>query len=87
MIKNKELRHRVKQMPLRGTVSAVRDRALERGSMFLVVSAYRNSRVCPLHGEELQFPDGPKLAQCPRHVVHRDLASPLNMLRKPLEEG
>jgi putative transposase len=52
-----------------------------------MVSTYRNSRICPLHSEELQFTNGPKLAQCPRgHRIHRDVTSPLNMLRKAVEE-
>jgi hypothetical protein len=68
-------------------VRVVEDKATERGSSFAMVSAYRNSRVCPLHSEELGFPDGPKAAQCPRgHVIHGDVAAPLNMLRKALEE-
>jgi transposase len=52
-----------------------------------MVSAYRNSRTCPLHKEELSFTNGYKLGQCPRgHWIHRDVASPLNMLKKAVEE-
>jgi transposase len=56
--KNKGLRHRVRQLPFRGIVRVVGDKATERGSSFAMVSAYRNSRTCPLHGEELSFTKG-----------------------------
>ncbi|MGC9119242.1 MAG: zinc ribbon domain-containing protein, partial [Thermoproteus sp.] len=50
-------------------------------------SAYKNSKTCPIHGEEMTFPLGPKIGLCPHnHWVHRDIASVLNMLRKAAEK-
>ncbi|AET33380.1 zinc ribbon domain-containing protein [Pyrobaculum ferrireducens] len=68
-------------------VEKVRDKAEERGLKVLLVSAYRNSKTCPIHGVEMSFPLGPKLGLCPRgHWVHRDVASVLNMLKKATEK-
>jgi len=44
-----ELRHRIKQTPFKALEKAVEDKALERGSRIFHVSAYRNSRACPMH--------------------------------------
>ncbi|MGC9171219.1 MAG: hypothetical protein ACP5HD_10870, partial [Thermoproteus sp.] len=53
----------------------------------VLVSSYRNSKTCPIHGEEMSFPLGPKMGLCPRgHWVHRDVVAVLNMLRKAAEE-
>jgi IS605 OrfB family transposase len=81
------LRHRIKQIPIKTVVEKARDKAEERGLRLVLVSAYRNSKTCPIHGEELSFPLGPKLGLCPRgHWVHRDVASVLNMLRRAAEK-
>jgi transposase len=81
------LRHRIKQLPIRAVVDRVRDKAEERGLRFVLVSARRNSKTCPVHGVEMSFPLGPKLGLCPYgHWIHRDVASVLNMLRKAVEE-
>jgi IS605 OrfB family transposase len=85
--KSAGLRHRVKQMPMKAILAKTADKAAERGLRLLLVSSYRNSKTCPVHGEPLSFPTGPKVGLCPRgHWVHRDVASVLNMLRKAAEE-
>ncbi|MGC9052166.1 zinc ribbon domain-containing protein, partial [Pyrobaculum sp.] len=82
-----QLRHRIKQIPIKTVVEKVRDKAEERGLRFVLVSARRNSKTCPIHGEEMSFPLGPKVGLCPHgHWVHRDVASVLNMLQKVVEE-
>jgi IS605 OrfB family transposase len=82
-----QLRHRIKQIPIKTVVEKVRDKAAERGLRLLFVSACRNSKTCPIHGEEMSFPLGPKLGLCPHnHWVHRDVAAVLNMLRRAAEE-
>ncbi|MGC9051959.1 zinc ribbon domain-containing protein [Pyrobaculum sp.] len=82
-----QLRHRIKQIPIKTVVEKVRDKAAERGLRLLFVSSRRNSKTCPIHGEEMSFPLGPKVGLCPRgHWVHRDVAAVLNMLRKAVEE-
>jgi len=43
-----EVRHRIKQTPFKSIEEAIEDKALERGSRIFHVSAYRNSRVCPI---------------------------------------
>ena len=90
MIKRKkggELRHRVKQTPMKAVLKKVEDKAKERGIRLVLVSSRRNSRICPLHGVELSFPLGPKLGLCPRsHWVHRDIAAVLNMLRRAVDK-
>jgi len=69
-----ELRHRIKQIPFK---------ALERGSRIFYVSAYRNSRVCPVHFTRLEKTDNWHTLQCPKgHYVDRDHASVMNMLWK-----
>jgi IS605 OrfB family transposase len=85
--RDKELRHRVKQTPMKAVLNRVEDKAKERGVRLVLVSSRRNSRICPIHGVEMTFPLGPKLGFCPRgHWVHRDVASVLNMLRKVADE-
>ncbi|AET31633.1 zinc ribbon domain-containing protein [Pyrobaculum ferrireducens] len=82
-----QLRHRIKQTPIKTVVEKTRDKAAERGLRFVVVSSYRNSKTCPVHGAELSFPLGPKIGLCPHnHWVHRDVASVLNMLRRAVEK-
>ncbi|MGC9119800.1 MAG: zinc ribbon domain-containing protein, partial [Thermoproteus sp.] len=81
-----QLRHRVKQTPMKAVVEKVRDKAAERGLRLLLVSARRNSKICPVHGEKLSFPTGPKIGFCPRgHWVHRDVAAVLNIMRRAAE--
>jgi len=73
-IKRSETRHRVKQIPFK---------ALERGSRVFYVSAYRNSRVCPIHFTRLEKTDDWHTLQCPKgHYVDRNHASVMNMLWK-----
>ncbi|WP_428495305.1 hypothetical protein, partial [Pyrobaculum sp.] len=81
-----QLRHRIKQTPMKAVVGKVADKATERGLRLVLVSSYRNSKTCPVHGEPLSFPTGPKVGLCPRgHWVHRDVAAVLNMLWRAVE--
>ena len=83
-----ELRHRIKQIPFKAVEKAVEDRALERGSKLFHVSAYRNSRVCPVHFVRLKSTDDWHTLYCPvGHYVHRDYASVLNMTWKITPES
>jgi len=78
-----ELRHRIKQIPFKKLESAVEDKALERGSKLFRVSAYRNSRVCPIHFVRLERTEDWHILQCPLgHLVDRDYASVMNMTWK-----
>ena len=90
MIKRKkggELRHRIKQTPMKAVLKKVADKARERGVKLVLVSSRKNSRICPIHGEELSFPLGPRLGLCPRgHWIHRDIAAVLNMLRRAVDK-
>jgi IS605 OrfB family transposase len=75
-----ELRHRIKQIPFKKLENTVEDKALERGSKIFHVSAYRNSRVCPIHFVRLEKTDDWHVLYCPKgHYVHRDYASVINM--------
>jgi len=77
------LRHRIKQTPFKALVRAVGDKALERGSKIFRVSAYRNSRVCPIHFVRLKRTEDWHILKCPLgHYVDRDYASVTNMLWK-----
>ncbi|MFP3241182.1 MAG: zinc ribbon domain-containing protein, partial [Caldivirga sp.] len=60
-----KLRHRIKQTPFKSVEEAVEDKALERGSRVLHVSAYRNSRVCPIHFTRLEETGDWHTLQCP----------------------
>jgi len=60
-----EVRHRIKQTPFKSIEEAVEDKALERGSRIFHVSAYRNSRVCPIHFTRLEETDDWHTLQCP----------------------
>jgi len=83
-----ELRHRIKQTPFKSIEKTIEDKALERGSRIFYVSAYRNSRVCPIHFTRLEKTDDWHTLQCPLgHYVHRDYASVLNMMWKVTPEG
>jgi IS605 OrfB family transposase len=83
-----ELRHRIKQTPFKALEKAVEGKALERGSRIFRVSAYRNSRVCPIHFTRLGKTDDWHTLQCPLgHLVHRDYASVMNMAWKLTPEA
>ena len=83
-----ELRHRIKQTPFKALEKTVEDKALERGSKIFRVSAYRNSRVCPIHFVRLERTDDWHILKCPRgHYVNRDYASILNMAWKTTPES
>jgi len=61
---------------------------LERGSKIFRVSAYRNSRICPIHFVRLERTDDWHILKCPRgHYVNRDYASILNMAWKTTPES
>jgi IS605 OrfB family transposase len=82
-LESRGLRHRIKQTPFKALEKAVGDKALERGSRIFHVSAYRNSRVCPIHFVRLERTDDWHTLKCPMgHYVHRDYASILNTLWK-----
>jgi IS605 OrfB family transposase len=83
-----ELRHRIKQTPFKSIEEAVGDKALERGSRIFRVSAYRNSRVCPIHFTRLERTDDWHVLKCPLgHYVDRDYASVMNMMWKITPES
>jgi IS605 OrfB family transposase len=87
-IEKNELRHRIKQTPFKALERVVEDKALERGSKLFRVSAYRNSRVCPIHFVRLESTDEWHTLQCPLgHLVHRDYASVMNMAWKITPES
>jgi len=61
---------------------------LERGSKIFHVSAYRNSRVCPIHFVRLKKTNDWHVLYCPRgHYVNRDYASVMNMMWKTTPES
>jgi IS605 OrfB family transposase len=83
-----EVRHRIKQTPFKSIEKAVEDKALERGSRIFHVSAYRNSRVCPIHFTRLEETDDWHILKCPLgHYVNRDHASVMNMAWKLTPEA
>jgi len=87
-IEKDELRHRIKQIPFKKLENTVEDKALERGSKIFHVSAYRNSRVCPIHFVRLKKTNDWHVLYCPRgHYVNRDYASVMNMTWKTTPES
>ena len=83
-----ELRHRIKQTPFKSIEKVVEDKALESGSKLFHVSAYRNSRVCPIHFTRLEETGDWHTLQCPSgHIVDRDYASVVNMMWKTTPEA
>jgi transposase len=83
-----KLRHRIKQTPFKAVERAVKDKALEHVSKLFHVSAYRNSRVCPIHFTRLEGTDDWHILKCPLgHYVHRDYASVMNMAWKTTPEA
>ena len=83
-----EVRHRIKQTPFKSIEKAVEDKALERGSKLFHVSAYRNSRACPMHFVKLERTSDWHTLQCPLgHLVDRDYASVTNMFWKLTPEA
>ncbi len=83
-----EVRHRIKQTPFKAVEKAVEDKMQERGSRIFHVSAYRNSRVCPIHFTRLEGTDDWHTLQCPSgHYVDRDYASVVNMMWKTTPEA
>jgi len=87
-VKERKLRHRVKQTPFRKLIRAVEDKARETGSVVVYVSPYRNSKVCPIHFALLKNGGGWHVLHCPcGHDVDRDHAAVLNMLWKITPEG
>jgi IS605 OrfB family transposase len=87
-IEKDELRHRIKQTPFKAVERAVEGKALERGSKIFRVSAYRNSRVCPVHFTKLESTNDWHILKCPLgHYVDRDYASVMNMAWKITPES
>ncbi|MFP3237310.1 MAG: transposase [Vulcanisaeta sp.] len=87
-LESRGLRHRIKQTPFKALERVVEDKALERGSKIFYVSAYRNSRVCPIHFVRLERTDDWHTLQCPLgHLVDRDYASVVNMAWKLTPEA
>jgi IS605 OrfB family transposase len=87
-VNKSELRHRIKQIPFKKLERTVEGKALERGSKLFRVSAYRNSRVCPIHFVRLEGTDDWHILRCPLgHLVDRDHASVVNMLWKTTPEA
>jgi IS605 OrfB family transposase len=83
-----ELRHRIKQTPFKAVEKAVEDKALERGSRIFHVSAYKNSKTCPVHFTKLKSTNDWHVLKCPLgHYVDRDYASILNMMWKVTPEA
>ena len=83
-----ELRHRIKQTPFKALERTVEGKALERGSRIFYVSAYRNSRVCPIHFTRLEKTDDWHTLYCTLgHYVDRDYASVMNMMWKITPES
>jgi transposase len=83
-----ELRHRIKQTPFKALERAVEGKALERGSRIFRVSAYRNSKTCPVHFTKLKSTNDWHTLQCPLgHLVDRDYASVMNMAWKITPES
>jgi transposase len=83
-----ELRHRIKQTPFKAVERAVEGKALERGSRIFRVSAYRNSKTCPVHFTKLKSTNDWHTLQCPLgHYVDRDYASVMNMAWKITPES
>jgi len=88
MLGEDELRHRIKQTPFKALERVVEDKALERGSKLFRVSAYRNSRVCPIHFTRLEETNDWHILYCPLgHYVDRDYASVMNMTWKITPEA
>jgi transposase len=87
-VSKSELRHRIKQIPIKNIEKAVGDKALERGSKIFRVSSYRNSRVCPVHFTRLWETNDWHVLYCPLgHYVDRDYASVMNMTWKITPEA
>jgi transposase len=83
-----ELRHRIKQTPFKSIEEAVVDKALERGSRIFHVSAYKNSKTCPVHFTKLKSTNDWHVLKCPLgHYVDRDYASVMNMAWKITPES
>jgi len=83
-----EVRHRIKQTPFKAVEKAVEDKTQERGSRIFHVSAYRNSRICPIHFTRLEETDDWHILKCPLgHIVDRDYASVVNMMWKTTPEA
>jgi hypothetical protein len=62
-------------------VGVVGEKALERGPSYIMASAKNRSARCMVRASQ-------EPGQCPGdHVIHRDVAAPLDMLRKAFEEG
>ncbi len=86
-VKERKLRHRIKQTPFRRILRAVEDETREVGSVVVYVSPYHNSRVCPIHFALLRDNGSWHALHCPHgHVVDRD-AAVLNMLWKTTPTG
>jgi len=87
-VKERKLRHRIKQTPFKKLVRAVEEKAAEAGSVVVYVSSYRNSKVCPIHFTLLSDDGNWHVLHCPHgHAVDRDAAAVLNMLWKTTPTG
>jgi putative transposase len=87
-VKERKLRHRIKQTPFKKLLKSIEDKAREVGSVVFYVSSFRNSKVCPIHFALLKNGGDWHVLHCPRgHAVDRDAAAVLNMLWKTTPTG
>ncbi len=87
-VRERKLRHRIKQTPFRKILRTVEDKARETGSVVVYVSSYRNSKACFIHFTLLKDNGSWHALYCPHgHVVDRDVAAVFNMFWKVTPAG
>ncbi len=83
-IRNRQLRHRIFQASFRGVQRAIEEKAGEYGVPVTYVDPRNTSRLCPIHGAQINYGNGSRVGRCSKggELWHRDVAAVWNLLLK-----
>jgi len=81
-VKSPRLRHRIYQAAFKGVQKAIEEKAREWGVPIVYVDPRNTSKLCPIHGVEIEYNYEARLGKCPigGEVWHRDVAAVWNLL-------
>jgi IS605 OrfB family transposase len=84
--RNKQLRHRIYQIALKGELNTIIDKAREYGVPVLMVDPRNTSKICPIHKAVIEYGED-RIGVCSKggERWHREVAALINIYLKALE--
>ena len=88
-VKDPELRHRIYQAAFKGMQKAIEEKARKWGVPVVYVDPRNTSKLCPLHGVEIEYDSEARLGRCPvgGETWHRDVVAVWNLLLRARGDG